>query len=333
MSSARPGPPAGRRGPVRRRSTRADRRSPIGSRDRRRQRRYWRRNEHRRRLPPRPAGAAGHELVETQMTDLVAAVRGEYHIAERRGCEQSAQRFEPADEPAAALGGRLPPRTARRHDDDRCPCAVNSGDRDDDVASASRCPAARRHEPRRRSASGGCEHSLARLARNMNCRRAVRAAEPLGIQQPKAGLRPRADDHEAAMRCVAPQPFAIRGIDAAGRQLGHRDRRFAADGSTDGSKDTGDASGGRGGGVEHRNTGDMPAAAFQIGVSRVEAIEREIFDPGRSAKAGRLADQPVGAGLVARRSGAMDALSILCGQPRRRAGRAVVRHAPLNPRR
>jgi hypothetical protein len=65
----------------------------------------------------------------------------------------------------------------------------------------------------------------------------------------------------------------------------------------------------------------------------VEAIEREIFDPGRSAKAGRLADQPVGGGLVARRGGAMDALSIPCGQPRRRAGRAVVCHVPLNPRR
>src|SRR4029077_1592981 len=83
---------------------------------------------------PRPAGTASDEFVEPEMTDLVAAVGGEYDIAERRGGEQRAQRFEPADEPAPALGGRLPPRAARRHDDDRRPVAVKPGDRDDHVA-------------------------------------------------------------------------------------------------------------------------------------------------------------------------------------------------------
>src|SRR5438309_1911987 len=79
---------------------------------------------------PLPAGTASDEVVETEMTELVAAVGGEYHIAERRGGEQSAQRFEPADEPAAALRGRLPPRAARRHDDDRPPPTAAAGNRD-----------------------------------------------------------------------------------------------------------------------------------------------------------------------------------------------------------
>ena len=85
-SLARYGPAAGRRGSVRRRqctqivARRQDReltadradigavmdpdRTPVSDR-------------------PLPAGAAGHEIVETQMTELVAAVGGEDHIAER----------------------------------------------------------------------------------------------------------------------------------------------------------------------------------------------------------------------------------------------------------
>src|SRR5215813_13687058 len=56
-----------------------------------------------------PARTAGHEFVETEVTEFVAAVRGEDHVAERRRGEQSAQRFEPADKPAAAFSSRLPP--------------------------------------------------------------------------------------------------------------------------------------------------------------------------------------------------------------------------------
>src|SRR5206468_568946 len=81
-----------------------------------------------------PAGTARDKVVEAQVTELVAAVGGKYHIAERRGGEQRAQRFEPADEPAAALRRRLPPRAARRHDDDRRQRAAAAGKRDDDVA-------------------------------------------------------------------------------------------------------------------------------------------------------------------------------------------------------
>jgi len=39
----------------------------------------------------------------------VAAIGGEHDIAGRRRREERAQRLEPADQPAAALGGRLPP--------------------------------------------------------------------------------------------------------------------------------------------------------------------------------------------------------------------------------
>src|SRR5262252_9535635 len=91
-----------------------------------------------------PAGTAGHEFVETEVTELVAAVGGEDHIAERRRGEQSAQRFEPADKPPTAFGSRLPPRAARRHDDDRRFGRVISRDCDGDVArSARRSPTSR----------------------------------------------------------------------------------------------------------------------------------------------------------------------------------------------
>ena len=52
---------------------------------------------------PFPAGAASHEIIEPKMTELMPAVGGKDHIAERRGGDQHAQQFEPADEPAAAL--------------------------------------------------------------------------------------------------------------------------------------------------------------------------------------------------------------------------------------
>src|SRR6516225_10116938 len=83
---------------------------------------------------PLPAGAPGHKIVETEMAKLMPAVGGEHHIAARRSGDQGAQRFEPADEPAASLRGRLPPRAARRHDDDRWPGAILPGNLDHDVA-------------------------------------------------------------------------------------------------------------------------------------------------------------------------------------------------------
>jgi hypothetical protein len=46
------------------------------------------------------ARAAAHKIVETQMTELVAAVGGEDHITERLRGHQRAQHFEPADKPA-----------------------------------------------------------------------------------------------------------------------------------------------------------------------------------------------------------------------------------------
>jgi hypothetical protein len=48
---------------------------------------------------PLPAGAAGHELAETEMTEFVASVGGEYYIAERReairACNDSSQQTSP----------------------------------------------------------------------------------------------------------------------------------------------------------------------------------------------------------------------------------------------
>jgi len=55
------------------------------------------------------------EIVEAQMIKFVPAIRCEDHSAGRRRGEQRAQAFKPADEPAATLSGRLPPRAARRH--------------------------------------------------------------------------------------------------------------------------------------------------------------------------------------------------------------------------
>ena len=85
-----------------------------------------------------------------------------------------------------------------------------------------------------------------------------------------------------------------------------------------------DAVGRGGGSVENRYAGNARTVEFQIGVNRIEAIQRELLDLGRSAEVGGLADQPVGAGLVTRRGGAMDALRIPCAQPCDRAGRGVV---------
>ncbi len=56
-----------------------------------------------------PAGAAGDEVVEAEMAEFVSAVGGKDHVADRRRGAERAQRFEPAHQPAAALGGRLPP--------------------------------------------------------------------------------------------------------------------------------------------------------------------------------------------------------------------------------
>src|SRR6516162_3224164 len=91
---------------------------------------------------PLPAGAASQEIIEAQMTELVPAVGGEDHVAERRGGDQGAQRFEPADEATAALRCRLPPRAARHHYNDRSPRTVPPVDHDDDIARPGRHPTA-----------------------------------------------------------------------------------------------------------------------------------------------------------------------------------------------
>src|SRR5271170_4301758 len=53
-------------------------------------------------FPPR---SARHEIVETEMAELMTAVCSEDHVAAGRGRNQRAQRFEPADEATAPLGG------------------------------------------------------------------------------------------------------------------------------------------------------------------------------------------------------------------------------------
>src|SRR6516165_5500782 len=162
---------------------------------------------------PLPAGAARHEIVETQMTELVAAIDAEDYIAAGRSGDQGAQRFEPADEPTATLRGRLPPRAARRHDDDRWPGAILTRDYDHDIARMGPCPAARGDQPRRCPPSGGGEHRVARLARDMNRRCAVGIAKPLGVQQPEARVCAVAEDDETAMRWVAAQLLVFWGVD------------------------------------------------------------------------------------------------------------------------
>src|SRR5439155_22349598 len=103
-----------------------------------------------------------------------------------------------------------------------------------------------------------------------------------------------ADDDEAALRRLAPHFLVGRVIDAARRQLDHGDVR---------TQNAGEAVGGGGRGVEYWNPGDALAANFQIRVDWVEAIQRVCLDRGGRAEARDLAGQPVGAGLVTRRSG------------------------------
>src|SRR3984893_8422383 len=186
------------------------------------------------------------------------------HVANNFGNvrEQSAQRFEPADEPAAAFCSRLPPRAARRHDDNRWRRAIGSRDCDENVARSGRRPLC-----------CGSEHRVAGLARELDCRCPIRLAEALRIQEPKAGPRAVAQDDEAAMRRVAAQLFVIRGIDADRRQLGDADRGVRAE-DTQGAADAVRRGGGS---IEKRYAEDARSGTFEIGLAGIQAIHRAVL--------------------------------------------------------
>jgi hypothetical protein len=59
--------------------------------------------------------SARHEVVETEMAEFMTAIGGETHFASGWSRNQRTQCFEPANEAAAPLCGRLPPRAARCH--------------------------------------------------------------------------------------------------------------------------------------------------------------------------------------------------------------------------
>jgi hypothetical protein len=223
---------------------------------------------------------------------------------------------------------RPPPRSAvdchheLRGDDDRRPRPIAAGDRRHEVARPSRGAAAFGDEPHHRSPIGGGEHRLAHLAGDVDRRRPVGMAKPLGIQQPHARPGALAKDRETAMGMIAAQPFVIRGMDKSGRQLGDGDSRLAPDRA----ERAGNAISGGDGGVEDRHTGEAGAGDLQIDRKRLEAIERKLLITGCDAEIGGLMPKPVGARFVARRRSAVEALRIPCPQPRVRAG-LVIRHS------
>jgi len=83
------------------------------------------------------------------------------------------------------------------------------------------------------------------------------------------------------MSCVAPQLFVVRGVDTAWRQLGDCNRRLRSDRA----EDAGDPIAPGGGSVENRHAWDADTVEFQIGVNRIETIEREFLDRGCCAEA------------------------------------------------
>src|SRR3984893_16018606 len=197
------------------------------------------------------------------------------HVANNFGNvrEQSAQRFEPADKPAAAFRSRLPPRAARRHDDNRRRRAIGSRDCDDNIARSGSGSPARRDEACRRPVHRGSEHRVAGLARELDCRCPMRLAEALRIQEPKARPRAVAQDDQAAMRRVAAQLFVIRGIDADRRQLGDADRGIRADDA----QGAADAIRRGGGSIEKRYAEDARSGTFEIGLAGIQAIHRAVL--------------------------------------------------------
>ena len=124
-----------------------------------------------------------------------------------------------------------------------------------------------------------------------------------------------AQDDKAAMPARPAQPLVFAAIDRPRRQFGDGDLGGAAGQP----KPPGDARRIGRRRVEHRNRLDPRAADFEKRRHRVEAFEREFLDRHRSAERRRFARQPVGAGIVARGRGAVDALRVPRGEPARGA--------------
>src|SRR5207248_9850877 len=73
-------------------------------------------------------------------------------------------------------------------------------------------------------------------------------------------------------------------------------------------------------GVEYRHRRDLPHAEFDKALDRIDPVECEFLDPDFGAERHRFLPKPLGAGQIARCSGAVEALPIPGGQPRRGAG-------------
>src|SRR5215469_9105131 len=85
-----------------------------------------------------PPWSARHEIVQPKMAEFVTAVGGKDHVARGRRGDQSTQCFKPTDEATTSLGGRLPPRAARRHNHQRRREAPVATHYDDHVAGSCR---------------------------------------------------------------------------------------------------------------------------------------------------------------------------------------------------
>ncbi len=161
-------------------------------------------------------------------------------------------------------------------------------------------------EPRRCAALSGSADDVARFARDMYGRRAIGLAEALGIQQPHARLAASADDHEAAVCCIAAHPLVRRGVDDLRRPFGDADLGVTAE-RPEPAADAVVAGGRR---VEDRDSGDALPVDIEMSVGRVQPIDREFLDGARGAERGNFASRPFGPGRIRRGSGAVPALPV-----------------------
>ena len=248
------------------------------------------------------------------MAQLMAGIRGEDDRTGRGRCEQRPQRFEPAHDAAAALGGRLPPRAARGHDDNRRGGAVAAGgiERDDDVAGGSGRAAAFGDEPGRTRARAAAASTTSRAALDrwiVGMPNGSRNFSAFSNARP--GLGPAHRMTKPRCAAAAPQPLVFAAVDGLRRQLGDGDLGIAADRPEPALDAV--AVGGRG--VEGRDRRNTRAIDVEKGRAGVEPLDGEFLDRDIGAERGGLGRQPFRPGVVAIGRGAVIALRIPGGEP------------------
>ena len=108
------------------------------------------------------------------------------------------------------------------------------------------------------------------------------------------------------MRAVAAQSLELASIDRARRQFGYADFGIAAGRAEPAGNPL--RLGRRR--VEDRNGGDLPYAEFDKTLDGVEPVEREFLNRDRGTGNRGFLREPFGTGEVARRAGAVQALTI-----------------------